>query len=132
MLRASFQPGQAMPPLRGASAKLLLSGMPTEVREAYLRRMGQDPATASAMGWADEDLDIVRRQGWATSSHEINEGVWAVALAVEFNGRIVAAISIACPEFRMGTEQRETVIQRGLATAQAITRDLDQGVVFEA
>ena len=131
-LRASFQPGQPMPALRGASAKIHLSGMSVGQREAYVARMGAQLAPTPGVEWTEEELREAREQGWTTSSQEVNEGIWAVAAAIEFGGKMVASISVACPDFRMSAEDRDTVIRRARETAEAIARDLERGVGPEA
>jgi DNA-binding IclR family transcriptional regulator len=126
-IRASFQPGHALPPLRGASAKVLLSGMSPDELDAYLARMSSDPeAEPPSSAWRAE-MDTIRASGWGTSSHEVNEGVWAAAAAVRERNEVVAAVSVACPEFRTTEHSRAEVIERVQETARVISREL--GVV---
>lgn len=123
-IRASFQPGQALPPLRGASAKVLLSGMSPSQLEAYLARMNADPETEPpSPAWLAE-IDTIRASGWGSSSHEVNEGVWVAAAAVRERNQVVAAVSVACPEFRTTEQSRAQVIQRVQETARVISREL--------
>lgn len=131
-LRASFQPGQPMPALRGASAKVLVSGMTPGEREAYLARMSARSTSTPGTEWTEEELRRTREQGWATSSQQLSEGIWAVAAAIDLGTRMVGAISVACPEFRMTEESRRTVIERACDTAAAISEDLARGAGREA
>jgi DNA-binding IclR family transcriptional regulator len=121
-----------MPALRGASAKIQLSGMSVGQREAYVARMRAQLAPTPGVEWTEEELREAREQGWTTSSQEVNEGIWAVAAAIEFGGKMVASISVACPDFRMSAEDRDTVIRRARETAVDIARDLERGVGPEA
>lgn len=124
-IRASFQPGQALPALRGASAKVLLSGMGTGEVEAYLARMARDPKTElPSPAWLAE-VAAIRESGWGTSSREVSEGVWAAAAAVRERNQVVAAVSVACPEFRTTEQSRAQVIERVRETAQVISQALD-------
>ena len=63
-LRISFEPGQPLPLDRGASARLLLSGLPPEVRREYLAPLAERDPEAAALG---EEVRIAAREGWATS-----------------------------------------------------------------
>jgi DNA-binding IclR family transcriptional regulator len=121
-VRTSFVPGQAMQPLRGASAKVLLAGMAPQERRAYAARV--DPTGSHGPAW-EEEIEAIAAQGWATSDHELSEGVWAAAVPVTDHGRVVAAISVACPDFRMTPETRANVIDHARAAAAEISRELD-------
>lgn len=126
-IRASFQPGQTLPALRGASAKVLLSAMSSGELEAYLARMNSEPkADLPSPAWLAE-VDAIRVSGWGTSSHEVSEGVWAAAAAVRERNQVVAAVSVACPEFRTTEQSRAEVIERVREAARVISREL--GVV---
>ena len=50
-LRIAFEPGQPMPLERGASSRLLLSGLPPELRREYLAALAErDPEAAARLG----------------------------------------------------------------------------------
>ncbi len=79
-LRATFEPGQSLPLLRGASGRVLLAGLPERVRREYLAPLAQaDQAAADRL---EEAIARVAARGWATSEEEIDRGVWAASAAV--------------------------------------------------
>lgn len=121
-VRTSFVPGQPMQPLRGASAKVLLAAMSPQERRAYAARI--DETGSHGAVW-EEEIEAIAAQGWATSDHELSEGVWAAAVPVADHDGVVAAISVACPEFRMTEETRTNVIERARAVAAEISRELE-------
>src|SRR5580693_1702819 len=64
-LRISFEPGQPLPLDRGASARLLLSGLPPELRREYLAPLAdRDPEAAARL---EVRIDCAGRQGFAVS-----------------------------------------------------------------
>jgi DNA-binding IclR family transcriptional regulator len=124
--RLSFEPGQPLPPLRGASARLLLGGLNQDERELYVDRALQAGARPPVSG-RDGFLREVERdssRGWAVSNQEIDEGVWAPAAAVLADGEIVAAVSAPCPAFRVDEARRQELIELVRETAAAISQAL--------
>lgn len=110
--RLSFEPGQPLPFLRGASVRLLLGAMSPAERERYVDRALESGARPPVHG-REEFLREVERdveRGWSISNEEIDEGVWAVSAAVHEGGRVVAALSAPCPAFRMDEDRRAQVI----------------------
>jgi DNA-binding IclR family transcriptional regulator len=111
--RLSFEPGQPLPPLRGASARLLLGGLGRHERERYVDQALQSGARPPISG-RDGFLREVERdteRGWAVSNQEIDEGVWAPAAAVYSEGTVVAAVSAPCPAFRVDEARRHELIE---------------------
>lgn len=119
--RLSFEPGQLLPALRGASVRLLLGALDPDARQRYLDealRSGALPPVNGPDAYLGEvERDVAR--GWAVSNQEIDEGVWAPAAAVYEDGRIVAAISAPCPAFRVDDARREEVLDMVRETASA-------------
>lgn len=119
--RLSFEPGQLLPALRGASARLLLGALDPESRQRYVDealRSGALPPVNGRDGYLGEvERDVAR--GWAVSNEEIDEGVWAPAAAVHEDGRVVAAISAPCPAFRVDEARRGEIVEMVRETATA-------------
>ena len=122
-LRLSFEIGQNLPPLRGASVRLLLGALTPAERERYL-----DQALAAGalppVNSRDEFLSDVERdveRGWAVSNQEIDEGVWAAAAPVTEAGRTVAAVSAPCLAFRLDKQKRAHIIDLVQKTAGQIS-----------
>src|SRR5580693_7721000 len=86
-LRISFEAGQPLPLERGASARLLLSGLPPEVRKEYLTPLAsRDPEAAALL---EQKVIEAGKQGWAVSEEEIDQGVWAASAPVMQGKRMV-------------------------------------------
>lgn len=123
ILRLSFQPGQSLPPLRGASVKVLLGSLSDAEREAYIRRVGpKEHPRFSDLEW-EEQLLLAGERGWATSLEEAEEGVWAAAAAVADHDRVVASVTVPCPAFRLTESVRGDILEHVKKTASRISED---------
>lgn len=108
VLRTDIHPGTRMPLYASASGKVLLADMPEEVIDT-LYPSEELPSAASGTIRDKSDLknqlDHVRKCGWATSTDEYVDGVAATAAGVrDHTGRVVAALSIAGPTTRFDVE----------------------------
>lgn len=107
----SFTQGHLMPLHRGAGSKVLLSAAPIEKQRKYLsnleERIGPDAVEALR-----SDLALVRKQRFAISTAEVDEGIYAVAAPIVVEGRTVAALSIAGLEFRLSDEGRGALLDK--------------------
>jgi len=114
-LRASFEPGQTLPLLRGASGRVLLAGLPDRQRRECLAPLAQsEPAAAARL---EEALDRVAARGWATSEEEMDQGVWAAAAAVTDGRATVAALTVPSPLVRAPTALQERLLGQVRAAA---------------
>jgi DNA-binding IclR family transcriptional regulator len=117
-LRISFEPGQPLPLDRGASARLLLSGLPPELRREYLAPLAErDPEAAARL-----EAKVVRdaRQGFAVSEEEFEKGVWAVSAPVLQGKRMIAVITVPSPLVRAPAPLQEKLIGQVRAAAAAL------------
>ncbi|NUP74998.1 MAG: IclR family transcriptional regulator [Sinomonas sp.] len=125
-LRLSFEVGQYLPPLRGASAHLLMGALAEEDRRAYAESAiarGELPPVSGMDGFLAE----VRRdaeRGWAVSREEIDEGVWSAAAAIRGDGHFIGSVSVPCPAFLMDEKRSEKIIAAVRRTAQEISATL--------
>jgi IclR family transcriptional regulator, pca regulon regulatory protein len=107
-LRAAFEAGQPLPLERGATAKVLLSGLTPQVRREYLAAFAKaDPAGAARL---EEAAAIAAERGWAVSQQEIDRGVWAASAAVSDGGSVIAALTVPSPLGRSPAAQREQIL----------------------
>src|SRR6185437_9140595 len=114
-LRATFEPGQPLPLLRGASGRVLLAGLPERLRREYLAPLGQsDPLAAPRAK--------VAARGWATSEEEIDRGVWAASAAVTDGRATVAALTVPSPLVRAPAAQQERLLGQVRAAAARLSR----------
>jgi DNA-binding IclR family transcriptional regulator len=86
-----------------ASGKAMLAQMPEERVAAILERWGlpaQTPYSVTEREMLEEQLEMVRRQGYATAHQEVHEGFENAAVAVNYpDGRIFGAVSIGWPSY---------------------------------
>ncbi|AYY12599.1 IclR family transcriptional regulator [Actinobacteria bacterium YIM 96077] len=126
--------GQTMPVTTTALGKAMLSALDEPDRSMIISALGLPARTARSLTDPQDlidDLDRTARRGYAIDQEENEDGVICVAVPVkDGDGRLVAAISISGPDFRVGPE----VDRLGTAcrdAAEAIARDLPAGVVAQ-
>lgn len=118
-LRASFEPGQPLPLLRGASGRVLLAGLPERLRREHLAPLTKsDPA---AIARIEETLAKVAASGWATSEEEIDHGVWAASAAVTDGRSTVAALTVPSPLVRAPAAQQQRLLGQVQAAAAKLS-----------
>jgi IclR family KDG regulon transcriptional repressor len=72
-----------------------------------------------------QELERVRRQGYAEDNEETEEGLYCVGAPLfNYSGRPVASISVAVPKFGQQQLQKERVIKHVVAAAQEISAKL--------
>jgi len=121
-LRAAFEPGQPLPLNRGASSKVLLSGLPEQVRRDYLRQFAAtDPDAVSRM---QEAARLAAERGWAVSEEEIDRGVWAASAAVTDGRSTVAALTVPSPLVRAPDELQERLLAQVREAAAVLSERL--------
>ena len=126
-LRATFEPGQSLPLLAGASGRVLLAGLPERQRRECLARLVQsDPAQAVAL---EEAIAKVAARGWATSEEEIDRGVWAASAAVTDGRATVAALTVPSPLVRAPSAQQERLLGQVRAAASRLSKLLAEARV---
>jgi DNA-binding IclR family transcriptional regulator len=121
-LRISFEPGQPLPLERGASARLLLSGLPAELRREYLTPLAERDPEAAARFEAKAVQDA--RRGYAVSEEELEKGVWAVSAPVLQGKRMIAVITVPSPLVRAPAPLQDRLIGQVRAAAQALNEGL--------
>jgi DNA-binding IclR family transcriptional regulator len=125
LLRLSFQPGQSLPRLRGASVKVLLGSLPPAEREAYVRRADASEHPPSSGGDWEKELRLAAERGWAVSREEAEEGVWVAAAAITERNRVVGTVTVPCPAFRLTETAQEEILEQVKNTAARISKELD-------
>lgn len=112
-LRLSFEIGQHLPSLRGASAHLMVAAMPEQSRRSYVDEELVRGAQPPVLG-VEQFLAEVRREaerGWTVSSDEIDEGIWAAAGMIRREGYFIETLSGPCPKFRIDDSKATTIIE---------------------
>lgn len=119
--------GQNCPAHATSSGKALLADLSPE---DVLERMG-DPLptfTENTLGSAAElaaELSRAREVGWASVCEELEVGLNAVAAPVrDSSGRVIAALSVSGPSYRLERIRFDVVAEMTVAAAAAISRRL--------
>ena len=106
-VRIFLEIGSAVPLHVGASPKMLLAHLPARERDAYIARyIERDPALRRNRARLRGELEHMRAHGSGITIDEITPGVWACAAPVIEHGRVVAALSVAGPAFRIRKGRR--------------------------
>lgn len=106
----SFQPGTLMPLHGGAAAKILLSDLSPVKLAQYFQRVGPT-ITKAARATLETDLDAIGATGYAESTGEVDQGVWASAAGVHVRGRLVGAVTVVAPGYRLSGEHRNAIAE---------------------
>lgn len=119
-LRCSFEKGRSVPLRAGASAKCLLAHLPVAAQTAVLiSQYGADSTEVQAI---KAELDAIRQAGFATSTGEVDAGVWGVSVPLFGAVRqAVGAITLMAPLSR-ASAQDQALIHMTVVTAARISR----------
>ncbi len=127
-LRMASELGVREPAYCTALGKILMADLSDEACRRLLEGQQFEPHTAKTLRSKDEVLariDEARERGWALDDEEFFEGVRCIAAAIrDHDGRVVAAVSVAGPRFRLHDDRLQTMARRVRAAAAAISRDL--------
>ena len=120
--------GRRYPAHCGAAGKTLLAFQPEEEIEELIKRRGLKAYTRNTLttpAQLREGLRLVREQGYAIDNEEFEEGLECIGAPIrDYSGKVVAAISIAGPAFRI-TEDKLPVLARSvIEAAQELSDDL--------
>lgn len=127
-LRSSVTLGGRYPLNAGAGGKLLLAHLPAEERRKTIRRTGLQrytPHTITGPKALDRELEGIRRRGYATSSRERVPHLSSVAAPIrDFEGRVVAALSVDGPAVRFTPRKMEACATLLLSAAEGISQEI--------
>jgi len=120
--------GRRYPAHCGAAGKTLLAFQPEEEIEELIKRRGLKAYTRNTLttpAQLREGLRLVREQGYAIDNEEFEEGLECIGAPIrDYSGKVVAAISIAGPAFRI-TEDKLPVLARSvIEAAKELSDDL--------
>lgn len=106
--------------------KIMLSALPRSELNAALKAFPEaDIPRGPSRQKLAEDVELSGRRGWSLDDGEQVEGVRCVAAAImDQERRVVAAISVSGPAFRLPDDQLPEVARHVMAAAAAISRDL--------
>jgi DNA-binding IclR family transcriptional regulator len=118
-LRATFEPGQPLPLERGASGRVLLSGLPPQIRREYLASQARLDAESAAR--LEKAVIETAERGWAVTEEEIDRGVWAASAVVTDGRSTVAALTVPSPLVRAPAELQDRLLEQVRAAAREVS-----------
>ncbi|SMF77853.1 transcriptional regulator, IclR family [Tistlia consotensis] len=114
-----------------ANGKLWLASLPAPALARYLDLVERRPLTGATIverAALLEELERVRRQGWASNENEREEGIRAIAVPVTTHeGRMIAGLSVFGPTLRM----TDAVMARALERLRAARAEIEQAMYGE-
>ncbi|WP_165820925.1 IclR family transcriptional regulator [Pueribacillus theae] len=119
--------GDKVPLYATATGKSLLSGFSEEDLTFYLNNVELSAFSTKTIITEEqlrEELEQIRRKGYATTHNELGDGASAISCPIkDYEGNIIAAISLSGPTQRMVT-QFPAMIQDVQEAANKISRSL--------
>jgi DNA-binding IclR family transcriptional regulator len=114
VVRYSFEPGQPMPLNAGAAAKAILAYLDPKIRDRLLQGASWDPLTSNTItdeGRFLRELEEVRRQGYAMSCGEVEEGVVAFAAPLLLPwDEVCGSLCVVVPSYRLNAQVEAQVL----------------------
>lgn len=108
--------------------KVLLAYLPEEYLKKHILSKGMKKYTGNTITIEEEllqELDVIRKQGYACDNEEIEIGVSCVAVPVfGQGGKILAGISVSAPTGRMNDEKKEEILRELIRCSQLISRHM--------
>ncbi|MFE6285500.1 IclR family transcriptional regulator [Streptomyces sp. NPDC057877] len=122
--------GRRTPLHATASGKVLLAHLPTTLREGLLARSlpRLTERTVTAASLLRGELETVVEQGYAVTVEELELGLAAAAAPVRaHDGKVVAAISVSGPVYRMSPDRLPELAKRTVAAGTELSRRMGYG-----
>ncbi|AEF39458.1 IclR family transcriptional regulator [Hoyosella subflava] len=119
--------GQSGPAYATSSGKLLLAELPeAELHECLAAGLtALTPQTVTDMSELTRVLKFVRARGWAESEEELEAGLNAVSAPIyDHTAKVIAALSVSGPAYRLKAEDFEPVARSAQAVAAQISNRL--------
>ncbi|MFG3016022.1 IclR family transcriptional regulator [Streptomyces cinerochromogenes] len=122
--------GRRTPLHATSSGKVLLAHMPPTLREGLLARplprFTDRTITGAAM--LSAELEAVVGQGYGVTMEELELGLAAVAAPVRaHDGKVIAAISVSGPVYRLNADRLPEVAKRTVAAGAELSRRMGYG-----
>jgi DNA-binding IclR family transcriptional regulator len=129
-IRVTNRRGRILPPHCSSMGKVIVAFQPSEVTDSMLEVYGLTRRTERSIVDRQalrQELERVRQQGFACDREEsMLGGICFGAPVISATGQIVAAVSVSSPVQRMTAEREKTIQQKVIATAQTVSRKLQQ------
>ncbi|MFI9244077.1 IclR family transcriptional regulator [Streptomyces sp. NPDC053086] len=122
--------GRRTPLHATSSGKVLLAHMPPTLREGLLARSLPrfTDRTVTGAGMLRAELEAVVQQGYGVTIEELELGLAAVAAPVRsHDGKVIAAISVSGPVYRLNADRLPEVAKRTVAAGAELSRRMGYG-----
>ncbi|GAW93780.1 IclR family transcriptional regulator [Calderihabitans maritimus] len=120
--------GKRLPLYCTAVGKVLLAGLPPERVVEIVDTLDLNPLTERTITSRErlvEEVELVRRQGYALDNEELEPGLRCVAAPIwDHRGRVIAACSISGSASRINNQRMEKLIKAVKRTALAISQHM--------
>ena len=125
-LKLTYEIGATYPLHAGASALVLLAAMETTARARLLRNLRLDRYTDRTIvdrKALAERIEQITEDGYAVSTGELSEGVFAVAAPVSVrSGDVLASLAISGPLHRFDLDKQKRYVKLVVSAARDITK----------
>jgi DNA-binding IclR family transcriptional regulator len=120
-LRTFVPIGEELPLWAGSAGKVFLAAMPTDMAERHIARVRPLTAATPTADRLRRQIATARRQGWAASAGERQDGVGSVSAPVRGPlGEIVAVVSVSGPTSRIRRADARRYVPAVIAAATEI------------
>lgn len=115
-IKVSSEEGKILPLHGGASSKILLAYQSKDLLDklfqgGYIKKFTDNTITEREK--LVEELNLIKKNGYAFSSSEVDEGVVSYGFPLrDSKGRVLASLAIAGPEQRMKEKDEEILIAK--------------------
>ena len=116
--------GRHLPAHCTASGKVLLTFLPPDVVESLLNAPleAYTEKTITSPDRLREELDVIRKRGYAIADEELEEGIWAISAPVrDIDQQVIAAMSIPFPTNRLDPVRIPEMKQALLEATSAVS-----------
>lgn len=128
IMRASINVGTRFPAYPTSMGRVLLAGLPPAALDEYLatsHRKKFTPVTTTRADDLRRQIDLARRQGWATVADQLEPGLCSLAAPVHGKDeKVVAAVNVSLSSGVGSGDRLKKLLHPLLATATALSADV--------
>ena len=127
-IRTPSTVGRRTSPHCTSAGKALLAHLPEEELDDVIARLGLRAYTRNTVTVPAQlklELETVRARGWALDNEEVEENLRCIGAPVRnFSGKVVAAVSIAGPAFRLTNDTIPMLARAVVKAADRVSKEL--------
>lgn len=125
-IRMYSRVGKTIPLYCTAIGKVLLSDMTERELQQYLSSVSLKPFTPNTVkdeGALQQELQLIRSQGWAWDDEEHEMGTLCIGAPIrDYTGRVISAMSVSWPMFRFNPEDKKHIVESILTECNTLSR----------